>query len=134
MAVHYNVAMITMVNIDDTSGWSKWHKALCNNCQALCCTLPVEVRLPDLLRMGLIDRFDMEEAPKSIAKRLVKAGIVGHFNHKHGIFTLARHSSGACCYLDLTTRRCTIYEQRPDTCRRHPQVGPRPGFCAYHPR
>jgi len=24
-----------------------------------------------------------------------------------------------------------VYEQRPNTCRKHPQVGPRPNFCPY---
>ena len=33
--------------------------------------------------------------------------------------------------LDAKTRRCTVYEKRPTTCRLHPQVGPRPNFCPY---
>jgi Fe-S-cluster containining protein len=24
-----------------------------------------------------------------------------------------------------------VYEKRPNTCRLHPQVGPRPGYCPY---
>ncbi|MCK5516299.1 MAG: YkgJ family cysteine cluster protein, partial [Desulfobulbaceae bacterium] len=36
-----------------------------------------------------------------------------------------------CLYLDQKTRRCTIYTKRPDTCRNHPQIGPRPGYCAF---
>jgi Fe-S-cluster containining protein len=27
-----------------------------------------------------------------------------------------------------------VYERRPDTCRNHPQVGPRPGYCAFRRR
>jgi Fe-S-cluster containining protein len=33
--------------------------------------------------------------------------------------------------LDATTRRCTVYAQRPNTCRLHPQIGPRPNHCPY---
>lgn len=97
--------------------------------------MPVEVRLPDLVRLGLVDPFEAEhDAPKQIAKRLDKAGLIDHFNFKASIFTLARRASGDCLYLDANTRRCTVYEQRPDTCRKHPQIGPRPGHCPYGPR
>lgn len=94
--------------------------------------MPLEVRLSDLVRLGLVDPFEAEhEAPKQIARRLEKAGLVEHFNSKHVIFTVARRASGDCHFLDAKTRRCTVYPQRPDTCRKHPQVGPRPGFCPY---
>ncbi len=94
--------------------------------------MPVEVRLPDLIRLGLVDPFEAEhDAPKQIAKRLEKAGLIDHFNFKHGIFTLARRANGDCSYLHAQTRRCTVYEDRPDTCRKHPQVGPKPGYCPY---
>jgi Fe-S-cluster containining protein len=33
--------------------------------------------------------------------------------------------------LDAKTRRCTVYDKRPNTCRLHPQVGPKPGYCPY---
>lgn len=132
--VTYNKNMNSRVHVEDITSWSKWQKGLCDNCQALCCTMPVELRLPDLLRLGLVSEFELDDEPKLIAKRLMKQGAIAHFNHKQALFTLAQHSSGACCYLDLGTRRCTVYELRPDTCRRHPQVGPRPGYCAYRRR
>jgi len=28
----------------------------------------------------------------------------------------------ACTFLDLETRRCTVYEARPDTCQRFPHL------------
>lgn len=97
--------------------------------------MPVEVRLPDLLRLKLVDPFEAEhEAPKQIAKRLDRAGLIEHFNFRNSIFTLARRASGDCLFLDAASRRCTVYEQRPDTCRKHPQVGPRPGYCPYGAR
>ena len=75
----------------------------------------------------------VDHEDERIAKRLEKARLIDHFNHKHLLFTLARRASGDCQFLDAQTRRCTVYDQRPDTCRKHPQVGPRPGYCAYAP-
>lgn len=126
---------ISVVDVDRCETWSRYRTGLCERCAANCCTMPVEVRLSDLVRLGLVDPFEAEhEAPRLIARRLEKAGQIGHFNHKHGLFTLARRANGDCDYLHPQTRRCTVYEQRPDTCRKHPQVGPRPGYCPYGDR
>ncbi|WP_313410444.1 YkgJ family cysteine cluster protein [Stutzerimonas kunmingensis] len=111
--------------------WVRYSAGLCRDCHATCCTLPVEVRIDDLIRLELVDAFERDEPAKNIAKRLSKAGIVEHFNHKHEIFTLARLANGDCLYLDRKTRLCTVYAKRPDTCRNHPRIGPRPGYCAY---
>ncbi len=117
------------VDVDRLDTWTRYRSGLCNDCAANRCTMPVEVRLE------VVDAFETEyEAPKQIARRLTKAGLVGHFNFRNSIFTLARRARGDCLFLDAVTRRCTVYEQRPDTCRKHPQVGPRPGYCAYGPR
>jgi hypothetical protein len=125
-------AVIHFSDLDRTGTWLKYRTGLCDSCQATCCTMPVEVKLADLVRMGVVDAFEAEhEPPKNIAKRLSKARIVGQFNHKHGIFTLARRANGDCLYLDTDSRRCSIYGVRPNTCRNHPTIGPRPGFCAY---
>lgn len=117
---------------DDLDTWVRYRNGLCDSCHAVCCTLPAEVRTRDLVRMGVLDAFDLETDPKQIAKHLQKQGVIEHFNFRHGLFTLARRSNGDCCFLDAATRRCTVYAQRPDTCRNHPQqIGPRPGFCPY---
>ena len=123
---------IALVDVDRCETWTRYRKGLCDRCAANCCTMPVEVRLPDLVRLGLVDPFEAaHEAPGKIARRLEKAGFIGHFNHKHGLFTLARRANGDCHWLDPQTRVCTVYAQRPDTCRLHPQVGPRPGWCPF---
>ncbi|MEN9888817.1 MAG: hypothetical protein RL559_854 [Pseudomonadota bacterium] len=97
--------------------------------------MPVEVRLPDLVRLQLVDVFEAEhEPPKQIAKRLLKAGLIDHFNFKNSVFTLARRASGDCHFLDAQTRRCTVYALRPNTCRLHPQISPRPGHCPFGPK
>jgi Fe-S-cluster containining protein len=123
---------ITLVDVDRPETWTLYRPGMCNSCAANCCTMPVEVRLPDLIRLGLVDEFEAEhEAPKKIAKRLERARLVEHFNHKNAVFTLARSAHGDCLFLDSHTRRCTVYDKRPNTCRSHPQVGPRPGHCPY---
>lgn len=114
--------------------WRRYRPGLCADCNAGCCRLPVELRFDDLVRLGLADAFEREDPLKALARRLMKAGVIAHFNGRDGLFTLTQHSSGDCLYLDRDTRRCTVYERRPDTCRQHPQIGPRPGFCAYRPR
>jgi Fe-S-cluster containining protein len=126
---------IFLVDVDRLETWSRYRPGLCDSCAANCCTMPVDVKLADLVRLQLVDPFEAEhEAPKQIAKRLTKAGLVDHFNFKHGLFTLARRASGDCHFLDASSRRCTVYALRPDTCRKHPQVGPRPGHCPYGAR
>lgn len=121
-------------NIDILHTWVRYRKGLCDSCRGTCCNLPVEVRFADLERLGTVDPFEAEEPLKLIAKRLQKGGIIQHVNLKSGVLTLSRLANGDCHYLDQTSRRCRVYAQRPDTCRNHPQVGPRPGYCPYQPR
>ncbi len=124
--------LIHVSTLENLDTWAKYRASMCLDCQSACCSMPVEVKLFDLVRMGVVDAFEAEhEQPKQIAKRLEKAGVIEHFNFKNSIFTLAQRASGECSYLDEETRLCTIYDVRPNTCRNHPKVGPRPGYCAY---
>lgn len=126
---------IHIVDVDRLETWTRYRAGLCDQCAANCCTMPVEVKLADLVRLGLVEAFEAEhEEPRLIARRLVKARLVERYNQKDGIFTMARRANGDCQFLDAQTRRCTVYERRPNTCRKHPQVGPRPGFCPYGPK
>ena len=124
---------IAIVDVDRPDSWTRYRAGLCASCAANCCTMPLEVQLSDLVRLGLVDAFEAEhEELRRIAKRLEKARLIDHFNHKHALFTLARRASGDCQFLDAQTRRCTVYDQRPDTCRLHPQKkSPKPGWCPY---
>lgn len=121
----------SQANVENTATWAKYSKKLCGHCGATCCSLPVEVHPSDLIRMELMDEFELEEDLKHTARRLMKQHLVEHFHSKTKTFTLTRMASGDCLFLDSRTRRCTIYSQRPDTCRNHPQVGPRSGYCAF---
>ena len=124
---------IRIVDVDRLETWSKYKSGLCESCAANCCTMPLEVQLSDLVRLELVDPFEVENVePRLIAKRLLKMRLIDHYNPKHNIFTMARRASGDCNFLDIKTRRCTVYDKRPETCRLHPQKkSPKPGFCAY---
>nr|WP_320116343.1 YkgJ family cysteine cluster protein [uncultured Desulfuromonas sp.] len=121
-------------DLERLSTWSRYHSGLCDNCRATCCTMPVEVKIDDLIRMEILSEFDRREPLKKLAKQLKKQGVIDHFNFKNEVFTLSRMANDDCLYLDSATRRCTIYAQRPDTCRNHPHIGPRPGYCPFQPR
>lgn len=127
---------IPIVDTDRPDTWTRYRVGLCESCNAHCCTMPLEVQMSDLVRLGLVDAFEADNVePRLIARRLTKARLIDHYSPKHGLFTLARRASGDCQFLDEATRRCTVYERRPDTCRLHPQTkSPRPGWCAYGPR
>jgi uncharacterized protein len=118
-------------DIEHTETWVKYRKRLCDYCNGSCCSLPVEVKADDLIRMELMDEFELEDDLKFVARRLLKQRLVEHYHSKSKTFTLARMANGDCIYLDNQTRRCTIYSKRPDTCRNHPQIGPRSGYCAF---
>lgn len=122
---------INVVDIEDLDTWTKYRNKLCDSCIANCCRMPVEATIDDLIRMGVVDAFAAEEPLKRTANGLKKAGIIEHYNPSRAIFTLARRANLDCIYLDESTRRCTIYPVRPEICRKHPQVGPKPGYCPY---
>ena len=96
--------------------------------------MPVEVKISDLVRMGVITEFEADEPIKKLAKKLKKDGVIEHLYFKEQIFMLVRFANYDCLYLDSTSRKCKIYKNRPDTCRDHPRIGSRPGFCAYEPK
>ncbi len=122
---------IHRIDMDDTSTWIPYNRRLCNGCRALCCTMPVEVKLADLIRMGVITEFEAGEPVKQLVRKLKKAGVVERYSSKNQVFTLVRLANNDCLYLEGISRKCRIYENRPDTCRNHPLVGPRPGYCPY---
>ncbi|HEY8279615.1 MAG TPA: YkgJ family cysteine cluster protein [Bdellovibrionota bacterium] len=115
---------------DRPSTWLAYRSSNCESCQAVCCRLPLEVRAPDLVRLGLA-RPEEEASPKKLGKRLMREGVVRTFRAATGFFLLEQQANGDCRFLDAD-RRCTVYEIRPDTCKGFPSdLGPRVGFCPY---
>lgn len=76
-----------MSNLENVSTWVKYSARLCKTCVANCCQLPVETRLPDLVKIGVVDEFELDENAKQIAKHLKKGGVVEHFYQKKALFT-----------------------------------------------
>lgn len=120
--------------LDRLSNWRRFDSpAMCNGCWAACCTLPVEASAQDLVRLGLLGEDETIGSLKKAARRLMSEGHVKSFRAKSGLFTLSqRADDGSCLFLGKEDRRCTVYERRPDVCRRFPEIGPRPGHCPAH--
>jgi Fe-S-cluster containining protein len=122
------------INIDDRLNdlrlWLPFKKEMCETCVGSCCYMPVEVMIPDLLNLKILEDFHIELSDKEILKVALKHPAIKRYTPSTGKFTLNRKPNGACFYL-TEKGKCSVYEQRPNTCRNHPKIGPKPNFCAY---
>lgn len=114
-----------------TRAWTKYEDFLCKSCEATCCYLPVEADIEDLVNLGLLSEFHLELDEREQSKDALKLKEITRYNSKSGLYTIRQHASGACMYLDLNKKNCTVYENRPKTCQNHPEVGPKPGYCGF---
>lgn len=115
---------------DRPSTWKKYDSGFCTSCMAHCCRMPVEVKISDLIRLGIATEDEASGSIRKLAKRLMKEGIVKSYRNGTEFFMLTQRSNDDCYFLDPRTRLCTVYEKRPDTCRGFPViVGPRIGYC-----
>jgi Fe-S-cluster containining protein len=118
------------VSIDRPSTWVPFTSPkLCEGCFAGCCTLPVETSASDLIRLGILSEDEACVSLKKAFRRLHKEGLVRSYHAPTGLFILEQRHGRDCVFLDTKTRRCTVYEKRPEVCRRFPKIGPRPGYC-----
>ena len=109
--------------------WKPYREGMCRLCSGACCTMPVEVKAEDLVRLEIASIDEIEISPKKVAKRLIKAGIISSYREGTGNFTLTQKSNGDCYYLNLKSRLCEVYDRRPGVCRQFPAIGPRPNYC-----
>lgn len=116
-------------DIDRPSTWKPYKSGMCNGCFGGCCTMPVEIKLSDLIRLGLASEDEAQGSIKKLAKRLIKEKVVVSYRSGTEFFMLSQKANRDCIFMDSQTRLCTVYERRPDTCRQFPSIGPRPGFC-----
>jgi len=117
-------------HLNDLNRWTRYRKGLCESCLGLCCYMPVEVKVHDLIRLNILDEFHLELSEREQVKDALKHPTVLRYTPSTEKFTLKQKPDGSCYFLD-NEKKCTRYNDRPDTCRNHPQIGPRPGFCAY---
>lgn len=110
------------------STWIRYRSGLCEGCWAGCCTLPVEVSARDLIRLGLITEEEAAISLQRVARKLQDAGLIQAYQARSQIFVLEQRHGRDCLFLGRD-RRCTVYEKRPEVCRRFPRIGPRPGYC-----
>jgi Fe-S-cluster containining protein len=121
--------MMAKVDTQRPSTWLKFQgPRMCDGCWAGCCTLPVEVSAADLIRLELIEEEEAAVSLKQVAKKLMKQKIVQGFSPRTQIFVLEQRYGRDCVFLGKD-RLCTVYEKRPEVCRKFPKIGPRPGFC-----
>lgn len=117
-------------HLKDLSRWSLYKKGMCESCEGLCCYMPVEVELSDLIRLGILVDFHLELPLNQQTKEALKNPAVLRYTPSTKKYTLAQKPDNSCYFLDKN-KKCTVYENRPDTCRNHPKIGPRPNYCAY---
>jgi Fe-S-cluster containining protein len=119
-----------LIDVDRPSAWKKYRgPAMCEGCWAGCCTMPVEITTADVVRLGLISEDEVAAGSlKRAAARLEREGLLRNYRAGTGLWMLSQKSDRSCVFLGAD-RRCTVYEKRPDVCRRFPEVGPRPGYC-----
>lgn len=92
--------------------------------------MPVEVMASDLVRMGILDEFYLDSSLKEQTKEALKHPGVTRYTPSNEKYTLTQKQDTSCYFLDAN-KRCSVYENRPDTCRNHPKIGTRPNYCAY---
>ena len=110
--------------------WVKYKEGMCQGCTGACCTMPVEIKAADLVRLGVASEDEIQGSLKKLAKRLMKEGLISSYRDASQLFMITARPNGDCYFLHPLTRLCTVYEKRPDTCRQFPTlIGPKVGWC-----
>lgn len=126
------VVKFMKIDKDRPSTWRKYDSANCTKCRANCCAMPVEIKVHDLIRLGVATQDEVTNSIKKLAKKLKKEGIISSYREGTEFFMLTQRPNGDCYFLDSKTRFCSVYNKRPETCRQFPsQLGTRVGFCPY---
>ena len=92
----------------------------CSKCPAYCCSYDqIEQKELDIRRLAKHLDLDREVFLKRYTKQGDELPILRH--HKDKLY------GTTCVFLDSKTRRCTVYEARPNVCRTYPDR-PRCGY------
>ena len=93
----------------------------CSKCPAYCCSYDrINVTKKDISRLAKHFDVSYEEAEKRFTKIREGERVLRHQKDKiYGTI---------CMNLDLTTRRCTVYDARPAVCREYPEIN----RCGYY--
>jgi len=97
-------------------------KYSCAKCPAYCCSYPeIEVTARDVERLARHFGLRPREAEERFTKYDAREKVRSLRHRKDRIF------DSVCTFLDQKTRRCTVYESRPNVCRGFPD-SPRCGY------
>jgi Fe-S-cluster containining protein len=92
----------------------------CSKCPAYCCSYEqINVTKRDVTRLARHFDIDFETAERRFTKIKEGAPVLRH--QKDSTY------GTVCMFLDVKTRRCTIYEARPGVCHEYPDR-PRCGY------
>jgi Fe-S-cluster containining protein len=92
----------------------------CAKCPAYCCSYDrIIVEKKDLKRLARHFEIDTDTAARRFTKTVEGEQVLRHQKDK-----IYGH---ICMFLDLKTRRCTVYEARPGVCHEYPDR-PRCGY------
>ncbi len=92
----------------------------CSKCPAYCCSYErIIVNQRDVKRLARHFEIDPQTAAKRFTKVVSGEQVLRH--QKDEIY------GSVCMFLDVKTRRCTVYEARPGVCREYPDR-PRCGY------
>ena len=117
--------------ISRPKSWLRFKPSLCKSCVANCCkNWPVEVSIPDLIRLELLSEEESIRDLDKAIKRIQKQGLLKKFRKKDMVGVLEHKPNKDCIFLD-ENERCTVYSKRPRICREFPKIGARPGYCPY---
>jgi len=117
-----------MADKEDPSTWSKYTKSSCRTCVATCCSMPIEVRWEDLVRLGFVSDEDLFQPLQKIVARLKKEKVITAYRKESGLFAFKQTKEGKCRY--LVGHQCGVYKKRPLVCRAFPlEMGWRHGYC-----
>ena len=91
-------------------------KYSCSKCPAYCCSYPeIEITRRDLARLAKHFGLTFEQAEERFTKYDAKEGARLLRHQKDSVFDTV------CMFLDLKTRRCTVYDARPGVCKAYPE-------------
>jgi Fe-S-cluster containining protein len=128
-------AIMPIVDKDNPKTWKSFKAQYCDRCMAHCCSMPVEIRIADLIQLGLVYEGEIEDISiNKLVARLKKEKWIRSYRESSGLFTLETNPAGDCIYLNAE-RKCKVYDKRPETCRKFPtEVGRRIGYCPSIPK
>jgi Fe-S-cluster containining protein len=87
----------------------------CDRCPSYCCSYPrIPVQGSDIQRLALYLGLDYEVVARKFTRKGEEPGEVILRHQPDKIY------GTICKFIDRETRRCTVYEGRPEICRTYP--------------